>query len=326
MVNISKSCLITGITGQDGSFLAEQLLSKGYEVYGLVYRDFIGTVNIDHIKDSLFLRKGNLRDFKSIERVVKEANPDEIYNFGSMSFVGRSFTEPTLTADVTGLGVTRVLEAMRRHASEARFYQASSSEMFGRVQESPQRETTPFYPQSPYGVAKVYGFWMTANYRESYGMFASNGIWFNNESERRGAEFVTRKISKGVAEISLGLRDTIGLGDISARRDWGYAPEYTDFAWRVLQHYEPDDFIAATGETHSVKEFLEEAFHIVGIANWTDYVVLKKQHLRPSEVPVLCGDATKAKKILGWTPKVRFKELVKLMVDADVKAVGEGGA
>ncbi len=313
--------MVTGITGQDGSFLAEQLLAKGYEVYGLVYRDFIGTSNIDHIKDHLLLRKGSLRDFKSIERIVKEASPDEIYNFGSMSFVGRSFIEPTLTGDVTGLGVTRVLEAMKQHAPDARFYQASSSEMFGRVQESPQSETTPFYPQSPYGAAKVYAFWMTVNYREAYNMFASNGIWFNNESERRGVEFVTRKISKGVAEISLGLRDTIGLGDIGARRDWGYAPEYTDFAWRVLQHYEPDDFVAATGETHSVKEFLEEAFRVVGITDWIDYVVLKKQHLRPSDVPVLCGDASKAHAELGWEPKVRFHELVKIMVEADLKAL-----
>jgi GDPmannose 4,6-dehydratase len=315
-----RRALITGFTGQDGSYLAEQLLEKGYKVYGLVRRlSTPNTRNIAHLHDRVNFLDGDLHDAASLDTAMRAAEPDEIYNLAAQSFVGASFNQPVVTGEVTGLGALRMLEAMRSHADKARFYQAASSEMFGKVASSPQDETTPFHPRSPYGVAKAYAFWACVNYRESYGMFVSNGILFNHESGRRGHEFVTRKISDAVAKISLGRAKTVRLGTLTTRRDWGYAPEYCDFMYRVLQAPRADDFVGATGETHSVEEFVTEAFRCVGITDWRPYVVLDPKFARPAEVDTLLGNARKSKEQLGWEPKVRFLELVKIMVENDLQ-------
>jgi GDPmannose 4,6-dehydratase len=315
-----KRALITGVTGQDGSFLAEQLLAKGYEVYGLVRRlSTPNTQNIAHLLDRIHLVDGDLLDQASLQTAVHSVEPDEIYNLAAQSFVGVSFTQPVVTGEVTGLGALRLLEAVRTRADKARFYQASSSEMFGKVRETPQNENTPFYPRSPYGVAKVYAYWACINYRESYGMYTSNGVFFNHESERRGHEFVTRKISDGVARIKLGLGETLSLGSLDSRRDWGYAPEYTDLMWRILNASEPGDYVGATGATHSVEEFLKLAFDCVGIVDWKPYVRMDPRYSRPAEVDHLCGDARKARETLGWTAQTSFPKLVNLMVENDLK-------
>ncbi len=308
------------MTGQDGSYLAEYLIEKGYTVHGLVRRLSTPNLgNIGHIADDLVLHDGDLMDQPSLNAAIKEAKPAEVYNLAAQSFVGTSFVQPVLTAEITGLGVLRLLEAVRAHAPEARVYQASSSEMFGQVETEPQNERTPFHPRSPYGVAKVYAYWACVNYREAHGMFVSNGILYNHEGAMRGFDFVTRKVSDGVARIHLGLAKTISLGELEAKRDWGYAPEYVDLMWRILQHEKPDDFIGATGESHSVREFVTEAFRVVGIEDWEPHVSIQKQHFRPAEVFNLRGDASKAKDLLGWEPKIRFQELVKIMVEADLQ-------
>ncbi len=319
-----KKALITGITGQDGSYLTELLLSKGYEVHGIIRRSSsFNTERIDHIyKDrhekgvKLFLHYGDLIDSSSIMQLLYEIRPDEIYHLGAQSHVRVSFDMPIATGDMTGLSTTRILEAMRQVGSKSRFYQASSSEMYGKVQAVPQNEETPFYPRSPYAVAKVYGYWITVNYRESYNLHASNGILFNHESPRRGETFVTRKITRAVARIKAGIQKELYLGNLDSKRDWGYAPEYVEAMWLMLQQDKPDDYVIATGETHTVREFVEEAFAHVGL-DWKQYVKFDPRYLRPAEVDLLIGDATKAKKQLGWEPKVKFKELVKIMVDAD---------
>ncbi|MFQ5552793.1 MAG: GDP-mannose 4,6-dehydratase [Thermoplasmata archaeon] len=317
---MAKRALITGITGQDGSYMAELLLEKGYEVHGLIRRlSRPNLQNIEHIVGSLVLLDGDLMDQSSLNAAIKESEPDEVYNLAAQSFVGTSFVQPVLTGEITGLGVVRLLEAVRSHNPDARVYQASSSEMWGKVNTEPQDETTPFHPRSPYGVAKVYAYWACVNYREAHGLFVSNGILANHESERRGVEFVTRKVSEGVARIHLGLADHIELGELEAKRDWGYAPEYVDLMWRILQHDDPDDFVGATGESHSVREFVTEAFRVVGIGDWEPHVKVEKRHFRPAEVFNLRGDASKARKLLGWKPKVRFEELVKIMVEADIE-------
>jgi GDPmannose 4,6-dehydratase len=321
-----KKALITGITGQDGSYLAELLLKKNYEVHGIIRRaSSFNTERIDHLyKDphvhgvKLFLHYADLADSASIMRLLYELKPEEIYHLGAQSHVRVSFDIPEYTGDVTGMGTTRILEAMREvNLSGARFYQASSSEMFGLVQETLQKETTPFYPRSPYGAAKVYAFWMTVNYRESYKMHASNGILFNHESPRRGPTFVTRKITRSVARIKAGLDQELYLGNLDAKRDWGYAPEFVEAMWLMLQQDAPDDYVIATGETHTVREFLEVAF---GHANldWKKYVKIDPRYFRPAEVDVLIGDASKAKKKLNWTPKTTFRELTKIMVQSDL--------
>lgn len=315
-----KKALITGITGQDGSYMAEFLLKEGYEVYGLVRR--LSTPNlgrIENILDKIELVDGDLTDQGSLIKAVKRSEPDEVYNFAAQSFVPTSWQQPVLTGDVTGLGVVRLLEAIRTVDDGIRFYQASSSEMFGLVQESPQNESTKFHPRSPYGVAKVYAHWITVNYRESYGMHASSGISFNHESPRRGIEFVTRKVSDMVARIHLGLAKEFSLGNLEARRDWGYAGDYIKAMWLMLQQSEPEDYVIATGETHSVKEFVQEAFRVVGIGEWEEHVKVDKGLFRPAEVHDLCGDATKIRERLGWRPEVSFKELVEMMVKADVE-------
>ena len=318
---MAKKALITGITGQDGSYLAEFLLDKGYEVYGLTRRT--STVNnerIEHIQNKIELLQGDILDQSSLVEAVRTSNPDELYNLAAQSFVKTSWNQPVLTGEYTALGVTRVLEAVRTVNPKIKVYQASSSEMFGKVLEVPQKETTRFYPRSPYGVAKVYGHYITLNYRESYDMFACSGIFFNHESPRRGLEFVTRKISNAAARISLGLQDKLELGNLDSKRDWGYAGDYVEAMWLMLQQEEPDDFVIASGEAHSVKEFVQIAFSQVGITDWEKYVVSSVQaHLRPAEVDHLIGDATKAKKILGWSPKTSFNDLVKMMVKADLE-------
>jgi GDPmannose 4,6-dehydratase len=316
-----KKALITGITGQDGSYLAELLLEKGYTVYGLTRRT--STVNnerIKHIQDKIHLIQGDLLDQSSLASALLESEPDEVYNLAAQSFVKTSWNQPVLTGEFTAIGVTRMLEAIRAVNSKIRFYQASSSEMFGKVTETPQKETTRFYPRSPYGVAKVYGHYITLNYRESYDLFACSGILFNHESPRRGLEFVTRKISNSVARISLGKQKKLELGNLDAQRDWGFAGDYVEAMWRMLQQKEPDDYVIATGEKHSVQEFVEHAFNIVGISNWREYVdANKEEYLRPAEVDYLIGDYSKAKKVLGWAPKTSFKKLVEMMVKADVE-------
>ena len=319
---MTKTALITGITGQDGSYLAEMLLKKGYEVHGLVRRLSVPNIeNIRDIADDLILIDGDLIDQTSLNRAVREAEPDEVYNLAAQSFVATSFVQPVLTGEITGLGAVRLLEAVRSEAPKARVYQAASSEMFGKVTVEPQDESTPFHPRSPYGVAKVYAYWASINYREAHGLYVSNGILFNHESPRRGVEFVTRKISHGVARISLGLQETIPLGNLEAKRDWGYAAEYVDLMWRALQHDRPDDFVGATGEAHTVREFVEEAFRVAGIRNWKKHVKVDERHLRPAEVYNLRGNAAKAKKVLGWAPKTKFTQLVKMMVEADREAL-----
>lgn len=310
--------LITGITGQDGSYLADFLLEKGYDVTGMVRRSSTVTwERIEHIKDDIEIVQGDLHDQSSLLTTVKAAQPDEIYNLAAQSFVPTSWNQPTLTGEVTGLGVAKMLEVIRMVNSDIRFYQASSSEMFGKVMEVPQKESTPFYPRSPYGVAKVYGHWITVNYRESYDLFAVSGILFNHESPRRGLEFVTRKITDAVARIKLGLADKLALGNLDARRDWGYAKDYVRAMWLMLQQHEADDFVIGTGETKSVREFCIAAFSHVGL-NYEDYVVQDPRFYRPAEVDLLVSDPSKAEKILGWTPTVRFEELVSLMVEADL--------
>jgi len=312
-----KKALITGITGQDGSYLAELLLEKGYEVHGIIRRSSsFNTGRIDHIFDALHLHHGDLSDSSATSRLLHKVAPDEIYHLGAQSHVRVSFDTPEYTADVTGLGTVRLLEAIRESGAKPRFYQASSSEMFGEVQEIPQKETTPFYPRSPYGCAKVFAYWTTVNYRESYGLHASNGILFNHESPRRGETFVTRKITRAVKRIRAGLQKELRLGNLAAKRDWGYAKEYVEAMWLMLQQEKPDDYVIATGETHSVLEFLEEAFSYVGL-DWFRYVVIDPKYFRPTEVDLLLGDPSKAKRQLGWQPKITFKQLVRLMADGE---------
>jgi len=313
-----KKALITGITGQDGSYLADLLLSKGYEVTGMVRRASTETFErIDHIRDRIRLEQGDLLDQFSLVKILKQVQPDEIYNLAAMSFVPTSWNQPVLTGEFTALGVTKLLEAMRVVCPKARFYQASSSEMFGKVVETPQSERTPFYPRSPYGVAKVYGHFITVNYRESYNLFACSGILFNHESPRRGKEFVTRKITDAVARIKLGRQKELRMGNLDAKRDWGFSGDYVRAMWMMLQQDAPSDYVVATGETHSVREFLEIAFSHVGL-DYTDYVVVDPAFIRPAEVDLLLGDPSKARTTLGWKPEVSFRELVTMMVDADL--------
>ena len=315
---MAKRALITGITGQDGSYLAELLLAKGYDVIGMVRRS--STVNFEriaHIQDQLRFAPGDLLDGVSMIEILRTYRPAEIYNLAAQSFVQTSFGQPVLTGETTALGVTRLLDAVRLVDPEIRFYQASSSEMFGKVQEVPQTEVTPFHPRSPYGVAKVYGHWITVNYRESYGLHATSGILFNHESPRRGMEFVTRKISHAVARIKLGQADELRLGNLDAKRDWGFAADYVDAMWRMLQRDEPEDYVVCTGETHSVREFCQLAFDHVGL-RWEDHVVIDESFMRPAEVDLLVGDASKAAAELNWAPQTSFGELVRLMVDADL--------
>ena len=310
--------LITGITGQDGSYLAELLLSKGYEVVGIVRRTSHHSYErIEHLLDRIEVMAADLLDQHSLTMVLQEARPDEVYNLAAHSYVPTSWTQPVLTGEFTALGVTRILEAVRLVHPSTKFYQASSSEMFGRVTETPQRETTSFYPRSPYGVAKVYGHWITVNYRESYNLYAVSGILFNHESPRRGIEFVTRKITDGVARIKLGLASELRLGNLDARRDWGYAGDYVEAMWLMLQQPEPQDYVVGTGQTHSVRELVEAAFGHVGL-DWKRYVKTDPKFVRPAEVDLLQADASKARRELGWTPKVSFAELVGMMVDADL--------
>ncbi len=323
-----KRALITGITGQDGSYLAELLIKKGYEVHGIVRRaSTFNTERIDHLYQDphvngrvLFLHYGDLSDSSNLIRLVYDIKPDEVYNLAAQSHVRVSFDSPEFTGDVDALGTMRLLEAIRLTglAKTTRFYQASTSELFGLVQEVPQKETTPFYPRSPYAVAKLYGYWAVRNYREAYGMFASNGILFNHESPRRGETFVTRKITRAVGRIKYGLQEKLYMGNVNSLRDWGFAGDYVEGMWRILQHERPDEFVLATGEMHSVKEFLEAAFSRVGL-DWQKYVECDTRYLRPTEVDQLLGDATKAKRELGWEPKVKFPELVAMMVDADLE-------
>lgn len=315
-----KRALITGLTGQDGSYLAELLLEKGYEVYGLMRRTSTPSVDrIKHILDKLNVIKGDIGDTSSLFDVIKTVEPDEVYNLAAMSFVPQSWVEPVSTGNITGLGVARILEAIRKSDLNTKFYQAASSEMFGMVQEVPQTEKTPFYPRSPYGIAKVYAYWTTVNYRESYGMFTCNGILFNHESPRRGYEFVTRKITSAAARIKLGLQKELFLGNLDAKRDWGYSGDYVKAMWMMLNHKKADDYVICTGETHSVKEFAEEAFKCVGIKDWEKYVKVDPNLIRPAEVNLLIGDYTKAKEVLGWKPEVDFKQLVNMMVEADLE-------
>jgi GDPmannose 4,6-dehydratase len=321
-----QRALITGITGQDGSYLAELLLAKGYEVHGIIRRaSTFNTGRLNEIysdphadKARLFLHYGDLSDASGLSRLLSEVQPTEIYNLAAQSHVRVSFDSPEYTTDITASGTVRLLEAMRQSNLKARFYQASSSEMFGKVREIPQSETTPFYPRSPYGCAKVYSYWITVNYRESYGLHASNGILFNHESPRRGETFVTRKITRALAHIQAGLQDKLYLGNLEAKRDWGYAKEYVEAMWLMLQQDKPDDYVVATGETHSIREFLDLAFSHAGMS-WEKYVEIDPRYYRPAEVDLLIGDASKARRQLGWEPKTKFADLVKLMVDADIK-------
>ena len=315
-----KRALITGITGQDGSYLAELLLDQGYEVHGMVRRASTEKFDrIEHLRDRITLHQGDLLDQRSLVDTLRAARPDEVYNLAAMSFVALSWVQPTLTADFTGVGVTRILEALRETCPEARFYQASSSEMFGKVREVPQREDTPLYPRSPYGVAKVYGHFITINYRESYDLHATSGILFNHESPRRGLEFVTRKITWHAAAIKHGRRDKLALGNLDAKRDWGYAKDYVRAMWLMLQQDTAEDFVIATGETHTVRECVQVAFDEAGFSDWERYVEIDPQFLRPAEVDLLIGDPTKAKEQLGWVPETSFDELIRLMTRADLE-------
>jgi len=322
---MTRTALITGITGQDGSYLAELLLAKGYEIYGLIRR--LSTPNftrVEHLIDRITLLEGDLTDQSSLNTAVQTAQPDEVYNLAAQSFVATSWNQPVLTGDVTGLGVVRMLEAVRHLSPEAKFYQASSSEMFGAAQEIPQSEKTEFRPRSPYAVAKIFGYHSTINYRESYGLFACNGILFNHESPRRGIEFVTRKITDGIARIHCGLSKELRLGNLDAKRDWGFAGDYVEAMWLMLQQKEPDDYVIATGESHSVKEFVDQAFSEVGL-DWQDYVKMDERFMRPADVPELNGNASKAKDKLGWMPSTSFKELVKMMINEDIKKYTKNG-
>ncbi len=313
-----RRALITGVTGQDGSYLADLLLEKGYHVVGMVRRSSTETFDrIEHLRDRMVIRQGDLLDQLSLIRLIEEEQPDEIYNLAAQSFVPTSWSQPVLTAEFTGVGVTRVLDAIRLVNPKIRFYQASSSEMFGKVREIPQKETTPFYPRSPYGVAKAYGHFITVNYRESYGIFACSGILFNHESPRRGKEFVSRKVTNAAALIKLGLQDKLVLGNLDAKRDWGYAGDYVRAMWLMLQQEQPGDYVIATGEVHSVRELVELAFERVGL-DWHEFVASDKDLYRPAEVDFLIGDYAKAKEKLGWEPRVSFRELVEMMVDADL--------
>lgn len=317
------TALITGVTGQDGSYLSEFLLKKGYTVVGMVRRSSTVTFErLSHIQDDIIIVQGDLHDQSSLVALLEEYQPEEVYNLAAQSFVPTSWSQPILTGEVTALGVLRMLEAIRLVNPKIKFYQASSSEMFGKVMEVPQRESTPFYPRSPYGVAKVYGHWITINYRESFDMFATSGILFNHESPRRGIEFVTRKISYHAAKIKLGLAKELRLGNLEAQRDWGYAGDYVEAMWMMLQHHTPDNFVIGTGETHSVREFCELAFGYVGL-NYEDYVVQDPRYYRPAEVDLLISDPAKARKELGWQPKVSFKELVEMMVESDLRLLRE---
>ena len=316
-----SKALITGITGQDGSYLAEFLLEKGYDVIGMVRRT--STVNfsrIQHIQDKVTLVSGDLLDQMSLVEILRQYRPQEVYNLAAQSFVPTSWDQPVFTGEVTALGVTRLLDAIRAVDREVCFYQASSSEMFGKVREVPQKETTPFYPRSPYGVAKVYGHWITVNYRESYDLFACSGILFNHESPRRGLEFVTRKVTHGAARIRLGLADELRLGNLDARRDWGFAGDYVRAMWLMLQQDQADDYVVCTGQTHSVRELCQAAFGHVGL-NWEDHVLVDQRFVRPAEVDLLVGDAAKAREVLGWEPAVSFEDLIAMMVDDDLKAL-----
>jgi GDPmannose 4,6-dehydratase len=318
------TALITGVTGQVGSYLAEFLLSKGYVVVGMVRRSSTVTFErIQHIQNDISIIQGDLHDQSSLNAVLEQYRPDEVYNLAAQSFVAASWSQAVLTGEVTALGVTRLLEAIRQVNPKCRFYQASSSEMFGKVRETPQRETTPFYPRSPYGVAKVYGHWITVNYRESYNMFAVSGMLFNHESPRRGLEFVTRKISNGVARIKTGLDKELRLGNLDSQRDWGFAGEYVEVMWKMLQKEVPQDYVIGTGKAHSVRQFCELAFNFVGL-NYQDYVVQDQHFMRPSEVDRLIADPSKAHKELGWSPQVGFKDLVEMMVEADLKRLRNG--
>ena len=322
-----KKALITGITGQDGSYLAELLLDKGYEIHGIIRRSSsFNTERIDHlytdphVQDTrLFLHYGDLSDASNISRLLEKIEPDEIYHLGAQSHVRVSFDIPEYTADITGLGTLRLLDAIKETRIKTRFYQASSSEMYGKVLEIPQSEKTPFYPRSPYACAKVYAYWLTVNYRESYDLFACNGVLFNHESPRRGETFVTRKITKAIANILAGKQDLLYLGNLDAKRDWGYAKDYVEAMWLMLQQDNPEDYVIATGETYSVRDFLEEAFSLVNL-DWQKFVKIDPRYFRPAEVDLLIGDSTKARTQLGWKPTVTFKELVKIMLDADLKA------
>jgi GDPmannose 4,6-dehydratase len=324
-----KKALITGITGQDGSYLAELLLDKGYEVHGIIRRaSTFNTARIDHLYADphingvrLFLHYGDISDSTNLIKLLYRIQPEEVYHLAAQSHVRVSFDIPEYTGDVTGLSTIRILEAIRETGVKAKFYQASSSEMFGQAREVPQSETTPFYPRSPYGVAKVYAYWSTVNYRESYGLFACNGILFNHESPRRGETFVTRKVTRGAARIKAGLQDKLYLGNLDAQRDWGYAKEYVEAMWLMLQQDQPDDYVIATGETHSVRDFVEAAFSHAGL-DWQEHVEIDPKYYRPTEVDLLIGDASKAERILGWRPATTFKDLVTLMVDADMATVG----
>ncbi len=318
----SKSALVTGITGQDGSYLAEFLIEKGYKVFGMVRRSSVENLErLEHIKDKIEFLQGDLTDQSSLDEAVKSSAPDEIYNLAAQSFVPTSWNQPTLTGEITGLGATRMLEAVRKFKPDARYYQASSSEMFGKVKETPQNEDTPFYPRSPYGVAKVYAHYITVNYRESYDLFACSGILFNHESPKRGLEFVTRKITDGVARIKLGRAEHLKLGNLDAKRDWGFAGDYVKAMWLMLQQDTPKDYVIATGETYKVKDFVQLAFEHVGL-DWEKHVVVDKMFMRPAEVELLIGDPAKAHKELGWTRDVDFKSLVTMMVDSDLKRLG----
>jgi GDPmannose 4,6-dehydratase len=317
--------LITGITGQDGSYLAELLLEKGYEVHGMVRRSSEEKFDrIAHIRDRIQLHQGDLLDQFSLASLLGQIQPAEVYNLAAQSFVPTSWNQPVLTGEFTALGVTKMLEAIRHTAPGARFYQASSSEMFGKVREVPQTEATPFYPRSPYGVAKAYGHHITVNYRESFGLFAASGILFNHESPRRGLEFVTRKVSHAAARIKLGLQERLAMGNLEARRDWGFAGDYVDTMWRMLQQDQPADYVIATHETHTVRELVEVAFARVGL-DWQEHVFVDPQFVRPAEVDVLIGDYSKAKRVLGWEPRIRFKQLVEMMVDADLERLRNNG-
>jgi GDPmannose 4,6-dehydratase len=325
-----KKALITGITGQDGSYLAELLLEKGYEVHGIIRRaSSFNTGRIDHIYTDphvngvrFFLHYGDISDSTNMIKLIYNLQPDEVYHLAAQSHVRVSFDIPEYTGDVTGIGTIRILEAIRETGVKAKFYQASSSEMFGLVREVPQKETTPFYPRSPYGCAKVYAYWITVNYRESYGLYGCNGILFNHESPRRGETFVTRKITRALANIKAGLQDALYLGNLDAKRDWGYAKEYVEAMWLMMQQDKAEDFVIATGETHTIRDFLDEAFSYAGV-DWKKYVKIDPRYYRPSEVDLLIGDSTKAKQKLGWQSKTTFKELVRLMVDADIKLLNK---
>jgi len=314
-----KTALITGINGMDGSHLADFLLEKGYEVYGMERRtSYPNRLNTKHLEGVIKFVNGDLTDQNSLLRCIKECDPDEIYHLAAQSFVGESWNTPEQTGDVTGLGALRMLEAIREYGKEIKFYQASTSEMFGRMVENPAKETTPFYPRSPYGVAKLYGHWITKNYRESYDMFNVSGILFNHESERRGIEFVTRKITDGVARIELGLQDHISLGNLDSKRDWGYSPDYVESMWLMLQQEEPSDYVIATGVDHTIGEFLDIAFKCIGVSNWSKYVKQDPRFVRPAEVDVLRGDSSKAREQIGWQPKTSFEDMINIMVKNDI--------